>query len=134
MAYAEICGYLEKTIIIPESQHNRKYWIIFIIVEHKRGIEPNSWRGIYKSNRIPVFVWEQDVLNKLEYISDDEKVWVVGKLELLDNSLLKEVAHYIKLSDLQASGNIVISVRDKSRIRKIGKDLAHTSWLSISSH
>lgn len=134
MAYAEICGSLEKTIIIHESQHSRKYGVIFITVDQKRGAESNFWRGIYKSNCMPVFVWGQDVLNKLEYISDDEKVWLVARLESLDNLLLKEVGHYIKLSDLQESGNIVISIRDKSRIRTIGKNLVHTSWLSISGY
>ena len=131
--YAEICGNLEKAIIMPESPHVRKYGIVFINIDKKKASDPDIWRGIYKSNCIPIFLWGQDVLDKVAHISDDQKIWLVGKLELLDNyTLLKEVGHYIKLSDLEESGNIVINVRDKNRIRTISKDLAHTSWLSIS--
>lgn len=131
MTFAEICGNLEKTIIMPESLHIRKYGIIFISVDQKKAIGSDIWRGIYKSDCIPVFLWGQEALDKLAHISNNEKIWAVGKLELLDNSLLKEVGYYIKLSDLQESGNIIMSVRDKNRIRTISKDLARTSWLSI---
>ena len=79
-----------------------------------------------------MFLWGQEVLDKLAHISDDEKIWAVGKLELLDKSLLTEVGYYIDPNDLEESGNVVISVRDKNRIRTISKDEAHDTWLSIS--
>jgi hypothetical protein len=130
--YADICGNLEKTIIMPESPHIRKCGIVFINIDQKRAADSGFWRGIYKSNSIPVFLWGQEVLDKLAHISDDEKIWAVGKLELLDKSLLTEVGYYIDPNDLEESGNVVISVRDKNRIRTISKDEAHDTWLSIS--
>lgn len=50
-------------------------------------------------------LWGQEVLDKLANISKDDKIWTVGKLELLDNSVLKEIGHYINPNDLEKSGN-----------------------------
>ena len=131
MAYAEICGDLEKAVIINGT--NSKYSIIFITVAHKKGME--DWSGIYKSNCIPVFMWEQDLLDKFTSLAkDDERIWLVGKLEPLDDSLLKEIHPYIELAELEKSNNLIISVRNKNRIQTISKELANTSWLSISSY
>lgn len=63
------------------------------------------WQGVFKSNCIPVVLWGQEVLDKLANISKDDKIWTVGKLELLDNSVLKEIGHYINPNDLEKSGN-----------------------------
>lgn len=131
MTYAEICGDLEKVVIINGT--NSKYGIIFIIVDHKKGMK--DWLGIYKSNCIPVFVWEQDVLDKFTSLAkDDERIWLVGKLEPLDDSLLIEIHPFIELAELEKSDNLIISVMNKNRIQTISKELANTSWLSISSY
>jgi hypothetical protein len=94
-AYADICGNLEKIIII--NGINNKYGIIFITVDQKKMFDDPSyiWRGIYRSNCIPVFLWGQDVLDKFQHISSSEMVWTVGRLEKLDALLFENVSRYI---------------------------------------
>lgn len=134
-AYAEICGNLKKSIIINRI-HN-KYGIIFIVVDQKKMFDDPSyaWRGMYRSNCIPVFLWGQKVLDKFaNVLKNYEKLWIVGRLEKLDDSLLKNIIQHINPDDLKESDNLIISVRDKNRVGTNNKESGHISWLTISSY
>lgn len=132
-AYADICGNLEKIIII--NGINNKCGIIFITVDQKKMFDDPSyiWRGIYRSNCIPVFLWGQDVLDKFQHISSSEMVWTVGRLEKLDALLFENVSRYINPDDLKESDNLIISVKDKKRVETTNKDSGCASWLAISN-